>query len=443
MRIQPWTTLLGLAVLGFGSAAVLIVPATTVAASTKAPTLYVSPGASNVSDKSCTAAGYGTIQSAVNAAAAGDNIVVCAGTYPEQVTITTSNLTLTGQGIATIQPTSATVNAADLDSAEPIVAIIAIESPAIGVHLSGLTVDGSGIQASVDGCADDLVGVLYQASTGSASATLKHLTIGNVTPFDSGCGAGLGILAQAGTTGAAKASLTISNNAVSGYGKNGVTCGDVGIKCTISSNTITTTATGAAAQNGVQVGFGAVGSVTDNTISGNDWTGTGTDPNPQVQSDFAAGVLLYAAGINGAGATTSSISVNGNHLTNNQIGVEVVDSAASVKSNSILESSPGIADSIGVYGVGCDAYCGYFNDNNGSPLNSVAASGQRVTVAKNTINFASPPPSGSYGIWLGDDAWSGGSGYYAPAGSETVSVSNPSIHNVTHPLVIDPGATIA
>jgi hypothetical protein len=442
VRTQRWTTVLGVVALGVGSA-VLVGPATKAAASTTAkPTLYVSPGASNAADGSCTTAGYGTIQSAVNAAAAGNKIVVCAGTYPEQVTIKTSNLTLTAQGTATIQPTSATSNAADLDNAQPIVAILAVEAPATGVQLAGLTVDGSGIQSLVNGCGTDLVGVLYQASTGTASATMKHLTIENTTPSNSGCGSGLGILAQAGTTGASKATLSISNNTVTGYGKNGITCSDLGIKCTITGNTITTAATGAVAQNGVQVGFGAYGSVSNNTISGNYWTAYGADTNPQVQSDYASGVLLYAAGIDSAGIATLSTSVNGNHFMNNQIGVEVVDSVASVKGNSILESSPGIGNSIGVYGVGCDAYCGYFTANNGSFLNTVAASGQRVSVAKNTIDFASPAPSGSYGIWLGDDGWVSATGYYGPAGSETVTVANPSIHNVTHPLVIDPGATL-
>ena len=425
-------------VVGIGAAAILL-PATTASAST--PTLYVSPGASNVADSSCAAAGYGTIQSAVNAAAAGDKIVVCAGTYPEQVTITTSNLTLMGQGIAIIQPTSATTDASDLDSTQPIVSILAVESPAKGVHVSNLTIDGSGIESSVDGCSDDLVGLLYQASSGTATATIGHVTVENVTPSNSGCGSGLGIFVQGGTTGTAKATVTVSNSSVSGYGKNGITCGDVGIKCTITTSSITTTPTGLVAQNGVQVGFGAAGSVSGNTISGNFWTAYATDTsNPQPQSDYGAGVLLYAAGINASGATTVSTTVKGNHLTNNQIGVEVVDSAASVTGNSILESSPGIADSIGIYGVGCDGYCSFFTANNGDSLDSVAASNQAVTVSGNTINFASPAPSGSYGIWLGEQ-WIGGGGYAAPAGTEKVSVTNPGIHNVTHLLVIDAGAT--
>jgi pectin methylesterase-like acyl-CoA thioesterase len=41
-------------------------------------------------------AGYNTIQAAVNAALAGDTIMVCAGTYPENVSIPTASLALKG-----------------------------------------------------------------------------------------------------------------------------------------------------------------------------------------------------------------------------------------------------------------------------------------------------------------------------------------------------------
>ena len=50
--------------------------------------LYVSPHAkSHNADRSCGSAAFRTIQSAVNAARAGGNVVVCAGTYHEQVVI--------------------------------------------------------------------------------------------------------------------------------------------------------------------------------------------------------------------------------------------------------------------------------------------------------------------------------------------------------------------
>jgi len=131
--------------------------------------------------------------------------------------------------------------------------------------------------------------------------------------------------------------------------------------------------------------------------------------------------------------------VSKNTLSNNQIGVQVVDSEASVARNTITESSPGIPDSIGVYGLGCDAYCGYFNANNGNSLTMTASMGQTVKVTSNKINFTSTP-SGSYGIWLGDDSWSAPSGYYPPAGSEKVHVSGNSISHVGNSILIGGGA---
>ncbi len=404
------------------------------------PKEFVGPGPQGF-DTSCSSPGFTSIQGAVNAARTGGTIVVCAGTYAEQVKILTPNLTIVTQGAATLQPTTATVNAADTDTSGPIVALIAVEPGAKNVKISGLTVDGSLVESSVNGCADDLVGVLYQAgASGDVSGVLKGLDVKNLTPTNSGCGAGLGILVQAGTTGSASANLVIQSNKVSGYGKNGVTCGDVGTVCRILRNTITTSPTSLVAQNGVQMGFGADGQILANKVSGNDWTAYQSDTNPQPQSDYGAGILLYGAGITNAGATSGNTTVNKNALQDNQIGVEVVDSAASLTANHITETSPGLPDSIGIYGVGCDAYCGYFNANNGQSLTNTAAMGQAVALTNNRIDFVGNP-AGSYGIWMGDDDWTGGGGFYAPAGSEAVHLVNNSTKNVHNKVVIGGGAT--
>ena len=66
--------------------------------------LYVSAGASpSGGDQSCASAAYSTIQSAVNAARPGATIVVCQGTYREQVVVT-HPVRLIGQG-ATLDET--------------------------------------------------------------------------------------------------------------------------------------------------------------------------------------------------------------------------------------------------------------------------------------------------------------------------------------------------
>ena len=89
--------------------------------------------------------------------------------------------------------------------------------------------------------------------------SLTNLHVDNTTPANSGCGAGIGIFAQAGTAGTAKASLTIRGDRISGHGKNGITCGDVGITCSVTKDTISIAATGAVARNGVRSASGQAG----------------------------------------------------------------------------------------------------------------------------------------------------------------------------------------
>jgi hypothetical protein len=419
---------------------VLTVAVAVPSASAASGKLYVGKRPINPIDTGCANPGYNSVQAAVNVAHPDTTIVVCAGVYAEQVAIGTSNLNLVAQGSAVIRPSTAVANATDEDTGQPIVSIIDVKPGAHHVNLAGLTVDGSQVAASVNGCSDNLVGVLYQGKTHGVSGALTGVHVENTTPANSGCGAGQGIFVQAGSTGVGTASVSIAHASVSRYGKNGITCIDLGVTCTITRSTITTSPTSLVAQNGIQVGFGAVGAVAHNTIGGNDWTAYGTDTNPQVQSDFGAGILLYGAGINAAGVTTTSVSVNDNLLRNNQIGLEIVDSRVSASGNSITESGAGLPDSIGIYGVGCDAYCGYFNDNHGQSLTATASSGQIVKLSHNHVNFNSTP-AGSYGIWLGDDNWSAQPGYYGPAGSEKALLSANTEAKVATLIEIGGGAT--
>ena len=68
-------------------------------------TFYVSPtGASGGADTSCATAAYSQINDAVSAASAGDTVVVCAGTYTEDVAVAKA-LTLTTSGAVIIDAT--------------------------------------------------------------------------------------------------------------------------------------------------------------------------------------------------------------------------------------------------------------------------------------------------------------------------------------------------
>jgi hypothetical protein len=439
------STLLVAAVVATIGIGLVTVPAS-VAGAVGATKLFVSPSADialNNNHHSCATAGYNTISSAIAAAPAGSTIVVCAGTYNERLSIGTANLTLKASGIAIVRPTDATPNATSHSSAEPTVAVVQVTPGTTGVTINGLVIDGSGVASAIDGCSTEFAGVLLQATTGhNSSATLANATVENTTPTNVGCGSGQGVYASTDNTGSSTATLSVSGSTISGFGKTGILCDELGTSCLIKSNSITTAPSSLVAQNGVQLGFGAVGTVKENTISGVDWTAP--DPgNPQPQGNYGAAVLLYAAGISKSGVASSSVSVTHNVLTNDQIGVEAVDTATSATNNTITETGAGIADSVGIYAVGCDEWCGYFSDVNGDLLNAVAASTQVVKVTNNTVNFGSTP-SGSGGIWLGDDSWSADPGYgaFGPAGGEHVTVHNNAVSNAALLVTIGGGATI-
>ena len=121
-------------------------------------TLYVSPsGNAGAADRSCFSAGYSTIQSAVSAAPKGGTVIVCPGTYTEDV-IVSSPLTLVGRG-ATIQGTSTTTNSCG--PLGPCLAAVTIESS--WVQIQGFTVTGAVGE-----------GIL---AIGSPTGSISHVTI--------------------------------------------------------------------------------------------------------------------------------------------------------------------------------------------------------------------------------------------------------------------------
>ena len=74
---------------------------------------------------------------------------------------------------------------------------------------------------------------------------------------------------------AGEVTVSIANNIVTNYGKNGITCNEIGTACMISGNTVTgrgPVVLGDAAQNGIQIAWGATALVQGNTVSGNNYT---------------------------------------------------------------------------------------------------------------------------------------------------------------------------
>jgi hypothetical protein len=269
----------------------------------------------------CAAPGthYTTIQAAVNAPSA-TIVNVCPGTYPEQVIITKS---LTLKGIASGTSDAAVVvppatglasNGSDIFG-NPVAAQIFVQGPA-AVTVSNLTVDGTG--NNLAGCgAPTLEGIYFQNSSGTITRNAVRNQFQTDFVVYGGCQNGLAINVESLTA----LDVTISDNSVRAYQKNGITAtgaatgpSSVGPAVTISGNYIVGLAAtamnwpGGAGENGVQVGFGASGTVSANTVNDNIWyADTSSQPG-----NAASGILVFAS---------DGITVSGNSVGSAQFGI--------------------------------------------------------------------------------------------------------------------------
>lgn len=161
-----------------------------------------------------------------------------------------------------------------------------VRNGGISAHVRDVTITASGLANVCDGGADRLRGILFEG----ASGTIIDNIVTNVNQGPSGCQEGNAIEVRNepfDTTGTDLA-VTIDGNVANGYIKNGITANG-SVAAVIANNVVTGSGpvgVPLAAQNGIQIGFGATAIVRGNTVSGNDYT-----PNSYV----ACGLLLYQA----------------------------------------------------------------------------------------------------------------------------------------------------
>lgn len=284
--------------------------------------------ASNVAVGLCAAPGthYITIQAAVTAAQALAQPVtvrVCPGTYPEQVIIT-GNMTLLGIAAGTSDAAVVTTpagglvtNGADIFS-NPVAAQIFVQNAA--VTISHITVDGS--NNGLADCSIDPVGIYYQNSSGTITSNAVRNVL--MPTGLQGCQVGLAINVESDTGSPA---VTISNNSVRNYDKNGITASGPGTgggpHVTVSSNTVIGLGpTSVTAQNGIQISYGATGLVSSNQVADAIYTG------PTYGS---SGILIYAS---------SGITVSSNTVESTQLGiVPASDPAYGAANNTIIRAN--------------------------------------------------------------------------------------------------------
>ncbi len=347
-------------------AAIITVPALAASAASAATFYVATTGSASAADTSCATAAYSSVQSAVTAAeAAGGSpapvIYVCPGTYTEQVTITSSLVierahVAADLGAAVIElPASvgstdttglSTTNCQAKDtSAEVPQSVIEICAAATGgvntkgvsVSISDVTVQGNWPDNSF--CYDSLYDVLVEGGA-TLSLTDSAVTQAGDYPLN-GCQGGVGVQVGFSPTGQVGHAV-LANDTIDNYQKNGITVDGSGSTAQIADVTVTGDGpTSQIAQNGIQISFGATGSVTGSIISGNNYTGTG-----EASSD---GILVVggggsACGIGAGSPLARKVSVTGNALLNNDIGVQLFNVNASCTKSSFTPTDNVVCD---------------------------------------------------------------------------------------------------
>src|SRR5439155_19991224 len=249
---------------------------------------------------SCENPGYQKIQDAVNAAAAGDRINVCPGTYSEQVTIAQDNIQLRA-----VRRWDAVIKAplimVPYSVNNPKFVIVRIAG-AHNVTILAFTITGPG-----PGYCGSLHYGVRVDHDGSANILGNHIT--DIRDQEtagelSGCQNGMGVVVGGHfndlvfSTGSAR----IEGNLVENYQKNGVVVGGSGSNAVITSNRVFGFGpTASLAQNGIEVLQDATAEVKHNFSSGHIYTPQTVTPT---------GVLLAFAG---------SVDIHHNTITQNDV----------------------------------------------------------------------------------------------------------------------------
>jgi nitrous oxidase accessory protein NosD len=267
----------------------------------------------------CPNAGFTHIQDAVDAASPGDGIHICKGIYVEQVAIR-KPLKIDADNGAILMPSTMQANTTSLFDAAPIATALLV-ADTTGVSISGLTVDG--VNNGISQCAPDLIGITFQ----NASGELDRAAVRNfkLTASLNGCQSGTGIFVQSGNGGVSK--VEIDHSTVHDFQKNGITADEIGTITIIRRNVVTGIgSTTGAAQNGVQIGFGAAGSILDNVVTNNVWS-----PCTAVSTCTAVATNILVTQSDG-------VEVSGNTAGISQVNIFVHGNNAEVDRNETFAS---------------------------------------------------------------------------------------------------------
>src|SRR6516165_1741476 len=269
----------------------------------------------------CPDAQFSKIQEAVDAASSPGTVIrICPGTYPEQVSITKA-LSLQGENGVVIEPSHVGGDTMSTFSGASLAPIILVKDTT-DVDIRDVIVDGA--NNDITACGPDFIGILYQNASGEvARVAVRNVKLSTTL---NGCQSGSAILIQSG--GGKTSVVGVKSSSIHDYQKNGITANEVGTQVQIEDNVVTGVGpTTGAAQNGIQIGFGAGGSITKNTVANHIWSPCASLASCDVT--FAVDILVFES---------DGVSVEQNVAGISQRGIDIVANHAHVVQNQVFET---------------------------------------------------------------------------------------------------------
>ena len=308
---------------------------------------------------------YSTISQAVAAVSPGSTVLVCPGTYPEQITIT-QPLTLRGvqsgnasNPVVTVPPGGLTQSIALPPFSIPTFFQILVKGTEGGmVNINGLAVDGAN---NLVPSGDGLEGIYYLDSSGVISGVAVY---GQTAINQAGDGFGVGIEVES-TTSSPK-TFTVGNSSIHDFGGEGIFAagGPKTLTVNILSNSVVASNSfaGLAVEGGIYLP-GGMGSVLGNNLISHPVV-----PGPTV----GTGISI-----------PSNVAVSGNTIVHWDIGV-----ASEGDSNTITSNTVSLATFTNVLILGANNKLehNFFVDSNGSGAIDFDCKGTGNTVINNVIN---------------------------------------------------------
>ncbi len=299
----------------------------------------------------------GAVQRAVNDANANDTVDIASGSFAGAVSVA-KNLTLNGAGngaggTTIIAPAAITSQFTVGGSPE----FAVIYAGANNVAIDNLTVDGN---SSGNSYSYGFLGIAYF----NAGGAVDSVTIQNVenTPFN---GVQNGIALYANNLDGTPRSLNVTNDTILNYQKNGMTLVGPNLTLDVASNIVTGAGdTPTIAQNGIEVGGGATGSISGNTVSGNEYSGPGGGSNWFTDTQ-AIGILVTGG--------SSGLQVTGNILDGNDIGIANSSNSTTISGNQLGNTT-------------ANRYFGILLDQGSASISSNSIKGGNVGVFAATSN---------------------------------------------------------